>query len=147
MRYRLHHIGIVVGDIAAAAPGYVADYGYEAVTDVIHDPTQTAYVQFLRLEGDTTYLELVAPDGAESKLALAVKKGLPLNHVAYAVDDIEGACRALGERGSFVISEPVAAVAFGGRRIAWLLGADRVLVELVEQAADEDLIRDRKRSD
>ena len=36
-----------------------------------------------------------------------------------------------------VIQEPTPAVAFGGRRIAWLMGDDRVLTELVERPAAE----------
>lgn len=139
MRFGLHHVGVVVKDIQAAAPEYVADFGYEIASEVIHDPTQTAFVQFLRLPGDTTYLELVAPDGPDSKLANALKKRLTLNHVAYAVDDIEGACRVLRDRGAFLIRPPVGAVAFGGRRIAWLLGQDQVLVELVERGAEGEL--------
>jgi methylmalonyl-CoA/ethylmalonyl-CoA epimerase len=40
----------------------------------MHDAAQTAYVQFLRLPGETSFIEFVAPDGPQSKLAAAIKK-------------------------------------------------------------------------
>src|SRR5262245_53951416 len=58
----LHHVGIVVADIARAREDYVRRFGYEVKSAVIHDIEQTAFVQFLRMPGDLTYIELVAPD-------------------------------------------------------------------------------------
>jgi methylmalonyl-CoA/ethylmalonyl-CoA epimerase len=94
---------------------------------------QTAYVQFLRLPGDATYVEFVAPDRPDSKLAAALAKGGGLNHLCYAVDDLDAACRDLRAGGLFPLAAPVPAAAFGGRRIAWFLGRDRMPVELVER--------------
>ncbi len=89
-------------------------------------------MQFLRLPGDSSYLELVAPDGPESKLAAAVKRGGGLNHLCYSVADIERTVRELREKKMTMLCEPVAATAFPGRRIAWLMGRDLIPVELVE---------------
>jgi methylmalonyl-CoA/ethylmalonyl-CoA epimerase len=55
---------------------------------VLHDRLQTAFVQFLKLAGDRTYLELVAPDGHESKLMNAAKRG-GLNHLCYAAGPLD----------------------------------------------------------
>jgi methylmalonyl-CoA/ethylmalonyl-CoA epimerase len=132
----LHHVGIVVGDITEAAGRYVERFGCTVCTGLIHDPTQTAFVQFLRQPGDAVYLELVAPDGPGSKLAHALSKGGGLNHLGYAVDDIESACRELRLRKMALVQAPVAAVAFPGRRIAWLIGRDRIPIELVERGPD-----------
>lgn len=77
-------------------------------------------------------IELVAPDGPESKLRNAVEKGGGLNHICHSTDDIDAACEALQRAGMVIIHEPVPAVAVGGRRVAWLIGRDRVLTELIE---------------
>jgi methylmalonyl-CoA/ethylmalonyl-CoA epimerase len=45
-------------------------------------------------------------------------------------------CDWLRDTGFFLISEPVPAVAFDGRRVAWFRGPDRLLVELVESGTD-----------
>jgi methylmalonyl-CoA/ethylmalonyl-CoA epimerase len=38
-----------------------------------------------------------------------------------------------------LVSEPKPALAFAGRRICWLLGDDRLMIELVERRDDSDL--------
>jgi len=133
---RLHHVGIVVADIAATSAAYVRRLGYVVCTEIIHDPIQTAHVQFLRLRGDPTLLELVSPDGPRSALSNALRKGGGLNHLCYETNDMDGALAGLWGQGLRVIRPPVPAVAFRGQRIAWLMGRDRVLIELVELASN-----------
>jgi len=94
-------------------------FGYTVESPVIHDPAQTAYVQFLRLPGKASF------QGA--------KKGGGPNHLCYSVGDIEAAVTKLRDAGMITLCEPVDAVAFPGRRIAWLMGQDRIPVELVEK--------------
>jgi catechol 2,3-dioxygenase-like lactoylglutathione lyase family enzyme len=133
MNLQLHHIGIAVEDIAQATEDYRRRLGCTPEGGVIHDPVQTAFIQFLRLAGDSVLIELVAPDGPESKLRNAVVRGGGLNHLCYVTDDIDLACRRLREEGMMIIHDPVPSVGFDGRRIAWLMGQDRVLTELVER--------------
>jgi len=72
-----------VPDIAAAAAEYVARFGYRVCGAMVHDPVQTAQVQFLSLTESVPYVELVTPDGPESKLSNALRKGGGLNHLCY----------------------------------------------------------------
>jgi methylmalonyl-CoA/ethylmalonyl-CoA epimerase len=129
----LHHVGVVVREIAPAVTSYRNRFGYEVASEAVHDPKQTAVVQFLRLPGDSAYLELVAPDEGRGRLTRALEKGGGLHHLCYATDDIERSCTELRAQGLFLIHPPEPAEAFGGRRIAWLMGKDQVLVELVER--------------
>jgi len=128
----LHHTGLLVKDVAQAAAHYVEVLGYRLESEPIDDPVQTARVQFLRLPGATHWLELVAPLGPESKLANALTKGGGLHHLCYEVADIVTATAHFRAAGCMVISEPVAAAAFPGRRIAWLMDRQRLLFELLE---------------
>ncbi len=134
MSLRLKHVGIVVEDIPAAISVFAA-LGYKAVGAVVHDPVQTAFVQFLGLGGDATLLELVCPDGPASKVARAASKGGGLNHLCYETDDIEATLASMHERGLFVLAKPTPAPAFEGRPIAWLMGRNGIPVEVV-QAGD-----------
>ena len=138
---RLHHVGYLVREIGPAAATYVERYGYQAVTGVVHDPLQTALVQFLRLPGDSSYLELIAPDGHASRLsAEAARVARPLHHLCYVcVETLETAAARLCEQGMVQIAGPRPAEAFGGRRICWLMGGDRLPVELVEAREGADL--------
>ena len=136
---RLHHVGYAVKLIEPIAETYIARYGYQACTTVIHDPLQTALVQFLRLVGDLSYLEFVAPDGPESKLTQAARKGGGLNHLCFACGPLEQEIARLESIGMRLIGEPKAGVAFAGRRICWFLGDDPLPVELVERRHPDDL--------
>ncbi len=135
----LHHLGLLVRDIGKRANFYADRLGYQVCSAVIHDPVQTAFVQFLKLPGDTSYLELISPDGPGSKLSNALSKGEGLNHVCYATDDIEAEFAALRSGGLFPVAQPVAGAAFGGRKIAWLVGSDRLLIELLERGGAGEL--------
>ena len=137
---RLHHVGYAVREIGPIAETYIGRFGYQAVTGVIYDPLQTALVQFLKLAGDEAYLEFVAPDGPESKLSAAVKRGGGLNHLCYSAGPLEEVIAGLEESGMKLISEPKPGVAFAGRRICWLLGGDPLPIELVERLDDKDCV-------
>lgn len=134
----LHHIGMLTDDIEAAAARLRESFGYEAVSETIADPVQTALVRFLKLPSSKEYLELVCPDGENSKLSKALKKGVTLHHVCYQVRDIAAELGRLRSLGYLTLCEPVAAAAFPGRRIAWCMDASRNLVELLERGGDEN---------
>ena len=137
--FQLHHVGIVVKDIGAAAERYERRLGYEQRSGVIHDPLQTAQVQFLGLPAAPVYLELVSPDGPGSKLQDALAKGESLHHLCYLTETIEVGCEHLRNEGMTLVRAPAPAVAFRGRRIAWMMGRDRVLIELLERGPSDEL--------
>jgi len=134
MNLRLHHVGILVENIERERRVYEERFGYDAQSDIVHDPTQTAFVQFLKLPQDEVYLELVSPDTPDSKLSNALNKGIRLHHLCYATGSIDQTCAELRAKGMTLIEAPVGARAFPGRRIAWLIGRDRLLIELVEES-------------
>ena len=136
--FKLHHVGYATKLIGPVAEQYRLRFGYEICSDVIHDPFETALVQFLRLPGDLVYLELFAPDGPESKLVSAARRGGNLNHLCYTVGQLEETISSLEKNGMRLISEPKIAMAFARRRICWLIGDDGVRIELIERQDDED---------
>jgi methylmalonyl-CoA/ethylmalonyl-CoA epimerase len=136
---RLHHIGLVVRAIEEFRPYYVDVLQYRERTPIIHDPVQTAFVQFLAIPGSDHYLELVAPDNESSKLQKASRKGLPLNHLCYSCKNVAHMVSFLKESGCIVRQDPVAAVAFDGRFIAWLMTPVGLLIELVERGPEGSL--------
>lgn len=133
-----HHIGHAVRDIPPIAETYCRAFGYVLESPVIHDPVQTASVQFLRVPGSTSWLEFVAPDGPESKLAKTVQKRGGLHHLCYTSGPLDTTIERLERLGFMLFSEPAPAVAFDGRRICWLMSNDFSLVELVERRSETD---------
>lgn len=129
----LHHVGYVVKRIEPIAETYVSRYGYDVCTEIIHDPLQTAFVQFLRLPGDQSYLEFVSPDSDQSALSSAAERRGGLNHLCFTCGPLEQTITELEENGMRVISEIKIGRAFNGRRICWMVGQDPVAIELVER--------------
>src|SRR5271155_4281503 len=136
---RLHHIGLVVRGIEEFRTFYVDVLQYRERTPVIHDPIQTAFVQFFSIPGSDHYLELVAPDSESSKLREASRKGTALNHLCYSCGNIAPMISFMKESGCFVIQNPVPALAFDGRFIAWLMTPDGLLIEVVERGPEGSL--------
>jgi methylmalonyl-CoA/ethylmalonyl-CoA epimerase len=131
--FRLHHIGILVADIPRSSEQLQRRYGFVTESSIIEDARQTAFVQFLRLPGADHWTELVAPNGPSSVLTTALKQRRSgTHHVCYEVSNIDRACEHLASLSTRIIAAPVPGVAFGGRRIAWAIDLDYLLVELVE---------------
>lgn len=133
----LHHTGMLVRDVEEAARHYCGLLGYRQESAVIDDPIQTARVLFLRLPGANSWLELIGPLGPSSKLSNQLAKGGGLHHLCYEVDRIEAAMGWYRDQGCMVVSVPVAATAFPGRRIAWLMDRHRFLFELLEAGSGQ----------
>jgi methylmalonyl-CoA/ethylmalonyl-CoA epimerase len=131
--FRLHHIGILVADVARSSQLLQQHYGYVPESSIIEDARQTAFAQFLRMPGADHWTELVAPNGPSSVLTAALKQRRSgTHHVCYEVPNIDRACEHLASLSTRIISASVPGVAFGGRRIAWAIDLDYMLVELVE---------------
>lgn len=120
---RLHHVGLVVASIAEAHPGL----------DSVHDPRQRVNIAFVDLNG--VRFELLEPAGDKSPVRQSLEKNSKLVHLCYEVPDLEGALARCREFGFRCLQRPVPAVAFEGRRIAWVFSTTFGLVELVELTA------------
>ena len=66
------------------------------------------------------------------RFAPSSKKGGGLHHLCYEVEDCEKALAAMRQRSAMIVRRPQPAVAFAGRRIAWMLTAEKLLIELLE---------------
>lgn len=139
MSLSLHHVGYLVAQIDAAGDLYRKQFGYQIASAIIHDPVQTAMVQFLRLPGDSSYLELISPAGPDSRLSSALAKGGGLNHLCYCTAELDSEIERLRSMGLILLRKPVPAAAFSGRRIAWMRGTDPIPIELVESGARGEL--------
>jgi methylmalonyl-CoA/ethylmalonyl-CoA epimerase len=130
----LHHLGFVVSSISAAAPDFALSMSAHWDGEIIHDPVQQVRVSFFS-PGDprNPVFELVEPAGETSPVNAFVKKGGGLHHVCYEIDNLGSGLREARDVGLGIVSNPVPAVAFGGRRIAWIVSKRRLLIELLER--------------
>ena len=130
---RLHHIGYVVASIEHAAPGFMSLLGATWDELVFADPNQKVKVTFLTTEPGSPLIELVEPNAEDSPVNSFLRKNGPgLHHLCYEVNGLEKAMAELRSKGAWIAKAPKPAIAFQGRRIAWLLSTDKLLLELLE---------------
>lgn len=131
---RLHHVGFVVSSIEDCAAGFAASLGATWDGNIFADPIQKVRVTFFRAPnpGEPS-IELVEPGGPESPVtSFLEKRGGGLHHICYEVADLDAHLKFCKSTGTIIIRQPVRAVAFGGRRIAWGVTKKKLLVEFLE---------------
>jgi methylmalonyl-CoA/ethylmalonyl-CoA epimerase len=133
-RPTLHHIGFVVASIAPAMEGFLRSLNASWDQTVFEDPSQKVRVAFLTTRAGEPQIELVEPLGERSPAQRFLReKGGGLHHFCYETNNLEAELRGFRSRQAILVSHPVPAVAFGGRRIAWVLTRENLLVELLER--------------
>lgn len=129
-----HHLGFVVESIASAARDFAESLGANWDAKVIHDPLQVVRVTFLRPRtSENPVVELIEPAGDKSPVLGFLKRGGGLHHLCYEVEDLERQLEIARSMGMLITGPPQPAVAFGGRRIAWVYTKQRLLLELLEK--------------
>lgn len=134
MKVELDHIGIAVGDVAAALAFYADALGID-VGEQEDVPSQGVRAHFLRV--GSASLELLEATNDDSPIGRFVsRRGPGLHHITLRVDDIAAAIARLKARGVRLIDETPrdgaegALVAFVHPR-----SAHGVLVELKQERA------------
>jgi methylmalonyl-CoA/ethylmalonyl-CoA epimerase len=131
----LHHIGYAVKSIADSAPRYAQELGCTWDGVITHDPLQQARVTFL-LAGNglaaAPQVELIEGDSEDAPLTRFVAKGGGLHHLCYEVRDLDDYLKQMRAQGAAFIKKAEPAVAFGGRRVAWMLSRPNLLLEYLE---------------
>jgi methylmalonyl-CoA/ethylmalonyl-CoA epimerase len=132
--FKLLHVGVAVPALGPAAESLAKLFGYKLVSGPFDDPIQKVSVEFLAQSSkDTAEIELIAPAAEDSPIrSMLAKDGGGAYHLCFETSDIEAAVAHAKALGCIIVSLPVPAVAFEGRRIAWVYTRSRQLFELVE---------------
>jgi methylmalonyl-CoA/ethylmalonyl-CoA epimerase len=134
----LHHVGFVVADVRAGMEAFVVSLDATWNGAIYDDPHQKVKVAFLSTRLGDAQIELVQPDGPDSPvLRFLTEKGGGMHHLCYEVDNLEHQMAAMKASGAMIMRRPKPAAAFEGRRIAWMLTREKLLVELLEKKPAE----------
>lgn len=134
-----HHIGFVVASIENSVEGFRETLDADWDGQIFHDPNQAVKVTFLRgRQAGTPCLELVQPAGENSPVEPFLKRGGGLHHLCYEVDDLEAQLQLSRTQRGIMVRPPLPAVAFDGRRIAWVYTKNKLLVEYLERHKKPD---------
>jgi methylmalonyl-CoA/ethylmalonyl-CoA epimerase len=137
LTFRLLHVGVAVPELGPTAELLSNLFGYEVVSGPFDDPIQKVQVNFLaKSAADVAEIELIAPLTEDSPIRSMLRKDSGgAYHLCLETNDIEAAVTHAQKNGCVIVSKPMPAVAFGGRRIAWIYTRTRQLFELVEAKA------------
>jgi len=135
--FKLLHVGVAVPSLEPTTELLSTLFGYKVVSGPFDDPIQKVKVNFLaQSDKDVAEIELIAPISEDSPIrSMLAKSGGGAYHLCFETSDIDGALTHAKNNGCIVVSSPAPAVAFQGRRIAWIYTRSRQLFELVESKA------------
>ena len=128
---RLNHVALAVPDLAAASAKYQGTLG-ATVSAPQALPEHGVSVVFVDV--GNTKIELLEPLGEGSPIAAFLEKNPSggMHHLCYEVDDLDAEIARFRRRRCLPLTPPAPAVAFGGRRIVFLMTPQRDLIELLE---------------
>jgi methylmalonyl-CoA/ethylmalonyl-CoA epimerase len=132
--FKLRHVGVAVPALDSATEMLESLFGYRVVSGPFDDPIQKVTVNFLA-QGveDVAEIELIAPLTKDSPIqSMLAKNRGGAYHLCFETSDMEGALAHAASVGCLIASRAEQAVAFGGRRIAWIYTKTGQLFELVE---------------
>ena len=131
---KLHHVGFVVASIRDVIDHFAQSVDGTWDGRLIHDPLQCVHVAFIKTCcPQDPMLELVEPAGENSPVSKIMKKGGGFPHLCYEADDLEKQLKKSREKGGLIVRPPLPAVAFDGRRIAWVYTPEHLLLEYLER--------------
>lgn len=130
---RLHHVGYVVQSINEVAHRFAQSVAASWDQKIFQDPLQDAKVTFLAsIVQEFPLVELVEPVSEGSPVANFLKRGGGLHHLCYEVESLDKQLQFSRTIGGKIVRPPLPAVAFDGRRIAWVYTKDRLLLEYLD---------------
>ena len=128
-----HHIGYATASIERELATF-ASLGYRPEGASFTDPVQGVSGCFL--VGPGPRIELLQSLPGAKTLEPWLGSGIRMYHMAYLVEDINQATAWARAQRARITVDPVPAVAFGGRRIAFAMLRNGLLIEFVEKAID-----------
>ena len=132
----LHHTGLAVTSIEEKLPFYLNALGMKQLTEIKYDPIQKVRVVLLGYTEDDShppFIELVEPSGSNTPIDRFLKQNISIYHYCIEVPNIDQALLKAREHKAIIIQQPVPAVLFNNRQIAWILTPDKYLIEFLQK--------------
>ncbi len=124
-----HHIGYATESVAREAELFTS-LGYRAEGEAFSDASQG--IRGLFMVGAGPRIELLENLPGSDTLTPWLARGTRMYHLAYLVPDLAAALAWAVTQRARVAVTPVPAVAFGGRRIAFVIFRHGLMLEFIE---------------
>ncbi|SPF40211.1 putative S-C lyase [Candidatus Sulfotelmatobacter kueseliae] len=124
---RVHHIAVICSDYTRSKRFYVETLGFEIVREV-HRQERGSFKLDLKV-GNSYQIELFSFPDPPRRLSFPEACGL--RHIAFEVDDVQVAARALLAKGVQV--EPIRVDEFTNKRFTFFRDPDNLPIEIYEE--------------
>ena len=129
---QLHHIGYVCRDVQKKAGEFCILLNATTKGEPVIDNHQGVKILFIELP-DGTLIELLEPWGSNSPVNRHLEKGGGLYHMCFQVDDLERKLADITkDNKAMVVKVPASAPAINNRHVAFVITAQKDLIEFVE---------------
>jgi methylmalonyl-CoA/ethylmalonyl-CoA epimerase len=139
--FKLHHVGVAVSSLESTTKLLSMLFGYRIISGPFEDPIQRVTVIFLaKSNEDVAEIELIAPLTEDSPITSMLAGGRGGSyHLCFETSNIDLAIAHAKSNCCVIVSPPVPATAFQGRRIAWIYTPSEQLFELLEARTSTSL--------
>lgn len=127
--FQFHHIGVACRRIDSEQRGWSA-FGYAPEGGRFEDPLQG--IAGLFMTGPGPRIELLEGLPGSDTLTPFLEAGTKMYHQAFEVPELEEATDFLQQQRAKTLSPPKPAVAFGGRKVVFMMMPTRLIAELIE---------------
>jgi len=131
--YEFHHIGCATNSIERERLLFEF-LGYKLESESFVDATQGIVGCFLT--GPGPRVELLQNLPGKETLTPWLNAGVKMYHFAYLVNDIAAALTWASSQRAIVVVQPVPSIAFGGRRISFVMFRTELMIEFIEKSVE-----------
>ena len=127
--WRFHHVGIATNSIDVFTRR-INDVATGEVFDFV-DPIQGIRGRFIEI-GNLNF-EILEPLDHDETLSPWLTAGNRIYQIAFEVEDLDSELKKAREQKIRIVRNAEPAVAFNGRRVAFIMPAPGILIELIEK--------------
>lgn len=128
--FSFHHIGLACKNIEREIKAHQM-LNYNLESDFFEDPNQRIRGVFMR--NDAFRVELLEALEKDSPIQNYIKKGIKMYHQCFTTPNLNKAIDYLVNQGAILVVEPIEAVAFNQKKIAFLYLRTQMLIEIIEE--------------
>lgn len=128
----VHHYGFLTKNIEKSLRAF-EKLGYEKTSDLINDVQRGIDILFIESKNNQV-IELVSPNQTESVVNSVMKSHVnSIYHICYIVKSLELSIESLSKENFVLIDPPKPAVAFNGKKVAFMMSRHTGIIELLEE--------------
>lgn len=128
--FNFHHVGLACKNLEKEMLAHEM-LNYAKESEIFEDTNQR--IRGVFMTNGSFRVELLEALSKDSPINNYLKKGIRMYHQCFTTPNLQNAIDYLVHQGAMLVVQPIEAVAFNQRKIAFLYLRSQMLIELIEQ--------------